>query len=340
MFSLDAWAAGEFSASDLASGNATKGFSGRIGAVTGEVRLELDTELPIEPLAYVLAPDGTLSAVHDTVRRISGADRSTYEVPIFNPASNVTQASRLRLINPNDAAVSVTISGRDDTGAAATGGEVRLTLPAGGARTLTAQQLEAGDASIEGRLGAGVGRWRLGVSAHRPIRSDYRDAMQHAIVDLQSWYRRQTGGLTFSLYDVTLEMCPLSEPSAHYHHDAWRKVVEGVQHCAPVARGTSDYAWVVYADVEIQCNLPGTLGGAVQGLTILGRGSLEGLIGNRMIHYGPCGDGPYFSRLGRYTGGLGHWRLQPMEFHGQRWQFRDSPPGKSGRIGKHVPAGG
>ena len=46
---------------------------------------------------------------------------------------------------------------------------MQLTLPAGGARTLTAQQLEAGDTSVTGQLGAGVGRWRLSVSADRPI---------------------------------------------------------------------------------------------------------------------------------------------------------------------------
>ena len=44
-----------------------------------------------------------------------------------------------------------------------------MTLPAGSARTLTAQQLEAGDASLTGRLGAGVGRWRRHVSADRSI---------------------------------------------------------------------------------------------------------------------------------------------------------------------------
>ena len=39
-----------------------------------------------------------------------------------------------------------------------------LALASGAARTLTAQQLEAGDGSIAGRLGAEVGKWRLRVS--------------------------------------------------------------------------------------------------------------------------------------------------------------------------------
>ena len=63
----------------------------------------------------------------------------------------------------------VTIGGRDDSGAQANGGDVTLTLPAGGATTLTAQQLESGDTDLTGRLGAGTGRWRLTVSSDLPL---------------------------------------------------------------------------------------------------------------------------------------------------------------------------
>ena len=170
-FTLNASAAVEFTAGDLAAGNAAKGLSGGIGRRSGDARLEIDTDLDIVPLAFVRAPDGALSAMHDTVRAASatGPGQYRYEVPAFNPASDAVQASRLRLINPGDAAAAVTVAGRDDSGAAATGGDVRLTLPAGGARTLTALQLEVGDAGLEGRLGAGTGRWRLTVAADAPL---------------------------------------------------------------------------------------------------------------------------------------------------------------------------
>ena len=177
-FTLNALAAVEFDAADLTSGNAMKGLSGGVGTLAGDVRLEIETELQIVPSAYVRAADGTLNAMHDTVRAgvaagVGGGYR--YQVPIFNAAAEVTQASRLRLINAGDDPAAITIEGRDDTGAAATGGTVQLTLPAGGARTLTAQQLEAGEdggtdpAALTGRLGAGVGRWRLTVSSDLPI---------------------------------------------------------------------------------------------------------------------------------------------------------------------------
>ena len=168
-FTLNARAAAEFTATVLANGNATTGLTGSLGTGTGDWRLEIETDLAIQPLAYVRGSDGTLSVMHDTVRGTEVAGVSTFHVPIFNPSTNVTQASRIRLINPGDAVATVTIGGRDDTGAAASGGEVQLTIAANGARTLTAQQLEAGDASVTGRLGAGVGRWRLSVSADRPI---------------------------------------------------------------------------------------------------------------------------------------------------------------------------
>ena len=170
-FTLNASAAVQFTATDLQSGNATLGLTGGIGTNVGDARLEIETDLAIVPLAFVQAADGTLSAMHDTVRgaSASGSDGYTYEVPIFNPASEVTQLSRLRLINPGDAAAAVTIVGRDDSGAVATGGDVTLTLAAGRAQTLTAQQLEAGDTAIAGRLGAGTGKWRLTVSSDQPL---------------------------------------------------------------------------------------------------------------------------------------------------------------------------
>ena len=177
---LNAWTAVEFDAADLASGNPMKGLSTGLGTLSGDVRLEIETELQVVPSAYVRAADGTLSAMHDTVRAgvVAAGGGYRYLVPIFNSASDVTQVSRLRLINPGNQVAAITIEGRDDTGAAATGGTVQLTLPAGGAQTLTAQQLEAGDtatmgptgqAGLTGRLGAGVGRWRLTVSSDRSI---------------------------------------------------------------------------------------------------------------------------------------------------------------------------
>ena len=54
--------------------------------------------------------------------------------------------------------------------------------------------------------------------ADRQFRADYSEVITHAIVDVQSWYRRQMGGLTFQLYDATPEWCQMSEDSDYYGH--------------------------------------------------------------------------------------------------------------------------
>ncbi len=53
-FTLDAGTAVEFDASDLASGNAMKGLSPGLGALSGDVRLEIETDLAIVLLSLTL----------------------------------------------------------------------------------------------------------------------------------------------------------------------------------------------------------------------------------------------------------------------------------------------
>ena len=75
-FTLNASAAVQFTATDLAAGNATLGLTGGIGTDVGDARLQIETDLAIVPLAFVRAADGTLSAMHDTVRgaSVGGSD--------------------------------------------------------------------------------------------------------------------------------------------------------------------------------------------------------------------------------------------------------------------------
>ena len=97
------------------------------------------------------------------------AGSNRYHVPFFNPGKNRNQESRLRVINPGSGSASIDITGLDDNGRAPPLGPVQLTLDAGKALILTAGHLENGHSSITGRLGAGTGKWRLSVSADRPI---------------------------------------------------------------------------------------------------------------------------------------------------------------------------
>ena len=95
------------------------------------------------------------------------SEGNTHRVPFFNPGSNTAQASLLRLVNPGDVAA-VTIRGVDDRGSAS-GGEVRLSIPAQAARTVSAMDLEDGAAGLDGSFGDGAGKWRLEVAADRSL---------------------------------------------------------------------------------------------------------------------------------------------------------------------------
>ena len=167
--SLDANAAAQLNSRDLEEGNASKGLSGGVGSGgAGHRRLELRTDLDVEALAYVRTADGFLTSVHESVAE-EEAGSMRYRVPFFNPGSNRVQQSRLRLVNPGDGAAAVVITGRDDAGEPS-GGEVRLTLAAGESRSLGAAALEEGGDGFDGSLGDGSGKWRLTVSADRPLR--------------------------------------------------------------------------------------------------------------------------------------------------------------------------
>lgn len=162
---LGAGHAGHFDSHDLETGNPANDLPAGVGPGNGDWRLQLSTTLDIEALAYVRTQDGFFASMHDVVP----ATADSHRIPMFNPASNRQQASQLRLINANAEAAEVTISAVDDLGAEAPGGTVALTIPSGEARTVTAPQLEAGDVTLRGSLGDGSGKWRLSVSATRPI---------------------------------------------------------------------------------------------------------------------------------------------------------------------------
>ena len=161
---LGAGEAVHLGATDLERGNGALGLTGRLGDGEGDWRLELTSALDLEVLGYVRTADGFLSAMHDVV----APSEAGHRVARFNPASETSQASRLRLVNPGTQAVEVRIEGIDDAGASSPGA-VQVTVPAQGARTLTARELESGGEGLAGAMGTGTGRWRLLVSAERPI---------------------------------------------------------------------------------------------------------------------------------------------------------------------------
>lgn len=162
--SLGAGKTVHFNSADLESGNPAKGLSGGIGSGKGEWRLELSSASKLEVLAYVRTDDGFVTTMHEA----APSQATSHRAAVFNPGSNVNQASSLRLVNPGDEDVEVTITGIDGNGESP-GGEVRITIPPQASRMLTAHELEVGGSGLEGALGDGAGKWQLEIEAKRDI---------------------------------------------------------------------------------------------------------------------------------------------------------------------------
>ncbi len=145
------------------------------------------------------------------------------------------------------------------------------------------------------------------------FRVDYADAIAYTMAEVQSWYRRQLGGLTFDVYDMTPERCQLAENADFYDYpgaDVRGNVLEAVQHCAPVELWSPDYVWVIYVDFPDTCHPKlDSLGTGGAGIATLGRGDLVGSLayfrGEAQSTIRNC-EGTFVDPSPRWAGGLAH----------------------------------
>ena len=155
-----------------------------------------------------------------------------------------------------------------------------MTAVGGGHSTITATNEEN---SAESVISVWISTLREGsvrvlyvMPADKEFRADYSAGITRAIVDIQSWYRRQLDGLTFDVYSVIPEPCHLPRNEEHYSHgDVWSKVLRDVQPCAPVQHGSSRFTWALYVDAEERCDEPYELGRGGDGVTLLAGYDLE-----------------------------------------------------------------
>lgn len=120
------------------------------------------------------------------VVNVVGFERKT--VFFFNPATNNTQFSLLRIVNDSQETGVVVIKGVDDSGFVSQ--PVQVLIPARGAIQLTATELEQGSSRLVGSLGRGVGKWRL------TLDSDFVG------LTVQSLVRNNVDGTITSVSDV------------------------------------------------------------------------------------------------------------------------------------------
>lgn len=158
-----------FTTDDLENGNPAKGLTGATGPGIGGWRLAINSvTLDVEALAYIRTADGFVAGMNKAAPLEDGA----VTLPFFNPASDIDHMSLLRLVNPTTKVAEVIVTGTDDMGHAA-GAQVRLTLPAGNACTVSAAQLESGSGLACGEpqigFGDGNGRWRLTVTSNAQL---------------------------------------------------------------------------------------------------------------------------------------------------------------------------
>lgn len=156
-----------FTAVDLEGGNPAKGLEGKFGNGNGDWTVVVRTgDLKVEPQSYVRTPSGFLTSVHDSV----WSTWVDWFVPTFNPASNPSQVSKLRLINTSLDTAEGYITGTDDSGWRGQQ-SVGFSIAPLAALELTAADLENGNPQkgLVGRLGDGSGKWRLVVSSTEVI---------------------------------------------------------------------------------------------------------------------------------------------------------------------------
>lgn len=151
---------------DLESGNESKGLTGGFGDGQGAWRLEVFANGTLDIAGYIRTSNGFLTSMNSIAPSETGV---LHTVPIFNPGSNTSKVSKLRLINIIDQPNTFTISGIDDAGNESPRQET-ITVKGRATVEITAQELEQGGRLFENGIGDGAGKWRLTVTSDKASR--------------------------------------------------------------------------------------------------------------------------------------------------------------------------
>ncbi len=161
-FSLAANSAIEFSSADFEQGNPAKGLQGSFGDGTGKWRLSIQSNVTLGLKSILRTPQG----YENDLSRVMPLEKGKMVLPYVNQHSSTEPHSFLRIINPTSQSGLVTITARDEAGAAAFG-NIRFMLNAGESKQINSRDLEVGsvDKRLLGALGDGTGKWHLEIES-------------------------------------------------------------------------------------------------------------------------------------------------------------------------------
>ena len=106
----------------------------------------------------------------------------------------------------------------------------------------------------------------------------YMEALPTVYAHIQDWFAGKLEGLTFEVQAPIPQHCTLPQRGDYYagHKDGYTRVIEDIQHCAPVSWGSPFFVWAIYVDTPFVCDV-GALGAGGGGTTIMHGDDLEGL---------------------------------------------------------------
>lgn len=168
-FTLGPNQAKNFNGLDYELGNTGKGLTGALGDGAGKWHLTVTSSLDLEVMSLIRSSDGFVTNLSGPTPR---DDANTHRIYFANPGENLDQQSFIRVVNTSDAVGTVTLSGIDDTGSLAPGGDVQFTLGPFESKNMNAMDLEDGNVSkgLMGALGDGSGRWQWTITSSLAIK--------------------------------------------------------------------------------------------------------------------------------------------------------------------------
>lgn len=164
------------------------------------------------------------------------------------------------------------------------------------------------------KVGNGVTRYVYLYPTDRPIRTDYREAMEWSALTLKDWYTDQLDGeYTFKLPIPIVQSVALDHPASFYGSNNpggseylifWNNVLNEAFPKTGATFNDPSNVWIFFVDAGAGCNQ--LSGGGTSGIVVLSHNDLRGLIGDEFLDCNGVEYPPWTFTPQRWIGGQGH----------------------------------